>query len=75
MRHFYFIGKTLPSDVAEIVRPKCCMCVDRGRPLCKKIAGPVWQNIPGYTCNRLQLLSQNSFEDDDLSVQVKIAHV
>ena len=74
MRHFYFTGKTLFSDVAAIVRPECCMCVARGR-FCNKIAGQVWQNIPGYTSNRLQLLSQNSFEDDDLSVQVKTAHV
>ena len=27
--------------------------------------------IPGYMCNRLRLLSQNSFEDDELPVQVK----
>ena len=27
--------------------------------------------IPVYKCNRLRLLSQNSFEDDDLPVQVK----
>ena len=26
---------------------------------------------PGYTCNRLRLLLQNSFEDDELPVQVK----
>ena len=74
VRHFYFTGKTLLSDVAGIVRPECCMRVARGR-FCNKTAGQVWQNIPGYTCNRLQLLSQNSFEDDDLSVQVKTAHV
>ena len=27
--------------------------------------------IPGYTWNRIRLLSQNSFEDDELPVQVK----
>ena len=27
--------------------------------------------IPGYKCNRLRLLQQNSFEDGDLPVQVK----
>ena len=33
--------------------------------------GRIFIEIPGYKCNRLQLLSQNSFEDDDLPVQVK----
>ena len=74
VRHLYFAGKTLLSDVTGIVRPECCMRVARGR-FCNKIAGTVLQNIPGYKCNRLQLLSQNSFEDDDLPVQVKKAHV
>ena len=89
MRHFYFTGNTLLSDVAGIVRPECCTRVARGR-FCNKIAGKVLQNIhrielfcnmlqilgiPGYKCNRLRVLSQNSFEDDDLPVQVKKSHV
>ena len=80
-----FNGKTLLSDVPWIVRQECCMRVARSR-FCNKIAGTVLQNIhrielfcnmlqifwiPGCNCNRLQLLSQNSFEDDDLPVQVK----
>ena len=31
--------------------------------------------IPGCKCIRLQLLSKNSFEDDDLPVQVKEKHM
>ena len=40
MRHFYFTGKTLLSDVPWIVRPEYCMHVARGR-FCNKIAGTV----------------------------------
>ena len=44
MRHFYFTGKKLLSDVAGIVRPECCMRVARGR-FCNKVAGTVLQII------------------------------
>ena len=64
-------------DVAGIVKPEFCSC-GQGHG----IAGTMLKNIhrikllqilgiPGYTCNHLRLLSQNSFEDVELPVQVK----
>ena len=65
------------------MRPECCTRAARGR-FCNEIAGTMLQNIhriepfrnmlqilgtPGYTCNRLRLLSQNCFEGGELPVQ------
>ena len=70
MRHFYFTGKTLLSDVPWIVTPECYMRVASATKSLGQCCR-IFIEIPGYKCNRLQLLSQNSFEDDDLPVQVK----
>ena len=66
------------------MRLECCTRVARGR-FCNKSLGQCCRifielnfynmlqilGIPGYTCNRLRFLSQNSFEGDELPVQLK----
>ena len=71
VRHFYFTGKTLLSDLPWIVRPECCMRCSCGQRyvLEQNRWDSVAENSSNWTfCNMLQILG---FEDDDLPVQVK----
>ena len=76
--HFFTGNTTLLSDVTGIVKPKCCRCSqeqvlqlnrwDRTFIELNYLQHAADIGAHGYTCNRLSLLSQNSFDNRDLKV-------